>query len=125
MEDMLMGNRIKRDSIFIEAEALTDSNACITGELIGNYKDDSGRWIFVDSNGKRWQNLTSHLRNENYFDIINQYSMGDIIDYLFRRNLSYQTVMTEMLIDAIQTTFKETRIVCIEDIYSYMVKNLI
>ena len=125
MEDMLMGNIIKRDSIFIEAKALTESNACISGELIGNYKDDSGRWIFVDSNGKRWQNLTSHLRNENYFEIINQYSMGDIIDYLFRRNLSYQTVMTEMLIDAIQTTFKETRIVCIDDIYRYMVKNLI
>ena len=125
MEDRIMGNRIKRDSIFIEAKALTESNACISGELIGNYKDDSGRWIFVDSNGKRWQNLTSHLRNENYFEIINQYSMGDIIDYLFRRNLSYQTVMTEMLIDAIQTTFKETRIVCIDDIYRYMVKNLI
>ena len=125
MEDMIMGNRIKRDSVFIEAKALTDSNACITGELIGNYKDDSGRWIFVDPNGKRWQNLTSHLRNENYFEIINQYFMGDIIDYLFRRNLSYQTVMTEMLIDAIQTTFKETRVVCIEDIYRYMVENLI
>ena len=125
MEDMIMGNRIKRDSVFIEAKALTDSNACISGELIRNYKDDSGRWIFVDSNGKRWQNLTSHLRNENYFEIINQYSMGDIIDYLFRRNLSYQTVMTEMLIDAIQTTFKETRVVCIEDIYRYMVENLI
>lgn len=120
-----MGNIIKRDSIFIEAKALTDSNACITGELIGNYKDDSGRWIFVDPNGKRWQNLTSHLRNENYFEIINQYSMGDIIDYLFRRSLNYQTVMPEMLIDAVRTTFRETRVVCIEDIYRYMVKNLI
>ena len=125
MEVTIMGNRIKRDSIFIEAKALTDSSVCITGELIGNYKDDSGRWIFVDSKGRRWQNLTSHLRNENYFEIINQYSMGDIIDYLFRRNLSYQTVMTEILVDAIRTTFEETRVVCIEDIYRYIVKNII
>ena len=120
-----MGNIIKRDSIFIEAKALTDGNAGISGELIGNYKDDSGRWIFVDSNGKRWQNLTSHLRNENYFEIINQYSINDIALYLLHRNEDYQTVMTGMLVDAILTTFKETRVVCIEDIYRYMVENLI
>lgn len=120
-----MANRIKRDSVFIEAMALTDSSACYAGELIGNYKDDSGRWIFIDSNGKRWQNLTSHLRNENYFEIINQYSINDIALYLLHRNEDYQTVMTEMLIDAVQTTFKGTRVVCIEDIYRYMVGNLI
>ena len=120
-----MANRIKRDSVFIEAMALTDSSACYTDELIGNYKDDFNRWIFVDSKGKKWHNLTSNLRNDNYFEIVNQYSMEDIIDYLFRRNLSYQTVMTGMLVDAVKTTFKETRVVCIDDIYRYMVKNLI
>ena len=125
MEATIMGNRIKRDSIFIEAKALTDSSACITGELIGNYKDDSGRWIFVDSKGIRWENTISCLRNDDYFEIVNQYSMSDIIDYLLIKNKDCQTVMTEMLVDAIRTTFEETRVVYIEDIYRYIVKNLI
>lgn len=50
-----MGNRIKKDSIFIIAETLTDSSAFKAGETIGNYKDDN-RWITKDSTGKKWQN---------------------------------------------------------------------
>lgn len=73
-----MGNRIRKDSIFIVAETLTDSSAFKAGKVIGTYKDDN-RWVTTDTQGKRWQNLIGHLRNENFFKIINQYSMSDII----------------------------------------------
>ena len=119
-----MGNRIKKDSIFIVAETLTDSMAFKFGEIIGNYKEDN-RWIITDIKGKKWQNLISHLRNENYFKIINQYSMADIIYYLQSKNENYLTVMWEMLVDAVKTTFQETRINCIDDIYKYVSENLI
>ena len=74
-----MANRIKNDSIFIVARALTDSNAFKVGDVIGNYKDDSERWIAKDGNGKRWQHLITDLTNRCYFEIIGQYSMNDII----------------------------------------------
>ncbi len=35
-----MGNAIKRNSIFVVAETLTDSSVFNKGEIIGNYKDD-------------------------------------------------------------------------------------
>ena len=119
-----MGNRIKKNSIFVVAETLTDSSAFSKGEIIGNYKDDN-RWIAKDSNGKKWNNLLCHLRNENYFKIINQYSMSDIVYYLQSRNEDFLTVVWEMLVDAVKTTFKETRVTCIDDIYRYVSANLI
>ena len=119
-----MGNRIKKDSIFIVAEILTDSNAFKAGEIIGNYKDDN-RWIAKDLSGKKWNNLASNLRDRNYFKIINQYSMSDIIHYLQRKNVNYYMVMWEMLVNVVKTTFEETRVTCIDDIYKYVSANLI
>ena len=118
-----MGNRIKKDSIFVVAETLTDSITFKAGMIIGNYKDDVNRWIATDSNGKKWQNLICHLRNENYFKIINQYSMSDIIYYLQSKNENYLTVMGEMLIDAVKTKFREKTVTYIYDIYMYMSGN--
>jgi len=121
-----MGNKIKKDSIFVVAETLTDNSTFKVGMIIGNYKDDvNNRWITTDSNGKKWQNLICHLRNENYFRIINQYSMSDIIYYLQSKNENYLTVMGEMLTDAVKTTFRETRVICVDDIYKYITENLI
>lgn len=119
-----MGNRIKKDTVFIVAETLTDTNALKSGEISGNYKDDN-RWILTDSQGKRWQNLISNLRNENFYKIINQYSMSDIIYYLQSKNENYLTVMWEALVDAVKTTFRETRVTCIDDIYKYVSEHLI
>lgn len=119
-----MCNTIKRDSIFIECVALTDSNAFGAGECIGNYRKD-GMWIAKDSNGKKWRNLSKNLRNEHFYQFINQYSMNDIIYYLMEKNTDYQTVMWEMLVEAIETTFEEAIIYCIEDVYKYISENLI
>lgn len=41
------------------------------------------------------------------------------------RNTDYQTVMWEMLVEAVETTFKEARVTCIDDIYEYVVQHLI
>ena len=119
-----MGNRIKKNSIFIVAETLADSSAFKAGEVIGNYKDDT-RWIATDSNGKKWQNLIGNLRNENFFKIINQYSIEDIVYYLQGKNENYLTVMWKMLVDAVKITFAETRVTCIDDIYNYVSENLV
>lgn len=119
-----MANTIKRNTVFIECMALMNSSAFGAGEVLGNYKQDD-MWITKDSNGKKWRNLTSNLRNENYYKFINQYSMMDIVCYLMNRNVNYQTVLTEMLVDAIETTFDETRVCCVEDIYEYISKHLI
>ena len=119
-----MGNRIKKDSIFIIAETLTDSSTFKAGEIIGNYKDDN-RWIIKDSTGKKWQNLISHLRNANLFKIINQYSMEDIVWFLRERNENYLTVSYGFLVDAVKTTFQEARVTCIDDVYNYVLENLI
>ena len=70
----------------------------------------------------KWKEI---LRNENFYKFINQYSMSDIIYYLMDKNADYQTVMTDMLIEAIETTFEETRVCCIDDIYNYISENLI
>lgn len=119
-----MANRIKRNTVFIEVMTLTDSNAFGAGEAVGNMKID-GVWIAKDSNGKRYRNLVGNLRNENYFQFINQYSMSDIICYLMDKNVDYQTVMTEMLVDAVYTAFEETIVVCLEDLYDYITTYLI
>ena len=119
-----MANTIKRDTVFIECMALTNSSAFGAGECVGNYRKDD-MWIAKDSNGKKWRNLTANLRNENFYKFINQYSMSDIIYYLMDKNADYQTVMTDMLIEAIETTFEETRVCCIDDIYNYISENLI
>lgn len=119
-----MSNTIKRNTIFIECMALTNSSAFGAGEVVGNYKQDN-IWMVKDSNGKKWRNLIGNLRNENYYKFINQYSMMDIVYYLMNRNADYQTVATEILIDAIERTFDEAWICCVEDIYKYVSENLI
>jgi len=124
MEGKYMGNIIKKNSIFIIAETLTDSSAFNKGEIIGNYKDDN-RWIAKDLNGKKWNILLYNLRNDSFFKIINQYSIEDIVYYLQSKNENYCTVMWEMLVDAIKITFEETRVTCIDDIYRYVSGNLI
>lgn len=58
-------------------------------------------------------------------EFVNQYSMSDIIYYLMDRNIDYQTVMWEMLVEAVEITFKEARVTCIDDIYKYIVQHLI
>ena len=120
-----MGNRIKKDSIFIVAEALTDNSAHVTGEIVGNYKECDNRWITTDSNGKKWQIFISHLRNANLFKIINQYSMEDIVWFLRERNENYLTVSYGFLVDAVKTTFQEARVTCIDEVYNYVLENLI
>lgn len=120
-----MANSIKRTTVFIEVVALTNSTAFKAGEAVGNYKDDLNRWVATDENGKRWQNLAKNLRNENFYKFVNQYSMEDIIYYLMNRNVNYQTVMREMIVEAVETTFKEARVTCIDDICEYIVHHLI
>lgn len=119
-----MANTIKRNTVFIECMALTNSNAFGEGELFGNFRQD-GKWIAKDSNGKKWHNLTANLRDEKFYKFINQYSMNDIILYLMERNADYQTVYNGLLIEAIETTFEEAVVCCIEDIYKYISENLI
>lgn len=120
-----MANRIKRTTVFIEAVALVNSEAFKSGEKVGNYKDEFNRWIVTDGNGKRWRSLPGNLRNENFYKFINQYSMSDIVYYLMDRNEDYQTVLWESLVGAIETTFREERVNCLEDIYRYVVEHLI
>ena len=62
-----MGNKIKKDSILIVAETLTDSGTFKVGMIIGNYKDDVNRWITTDSNGKKWQNLHMSFKERKLF----------------------------------------------------------
>lgn len=122
--EVKMSNVIKRNTVFIECMVLVDNNLFAAEEVIGNYKHND-MWIVNDSNGKKWRNLTNNLRNENYFKFINQYTMMDIVYYLMSRDENYQTVLTEMLVDAIEKTFDEAWICCIEDIYKYISENLI
>ena len=120
-----MANRIKRASIFIEMTACTNSVAFKSGESVGVYKDELGHWITMDASGKNWRNLPKDLRNESYYEFVNQYSMPDIIYYLMDRNADYQTVMVEALKNAVETTFKEARVTCVDDIYKYIMQHLI
>lgn len=120
-----MGNVIKRDTVLIIVEAQTNSSAFCVGEIVGNYKDEYGRWIAIDSNGKRWRNLATNLRNENYYRFINQYSISDIVYYLTDKNIDYQTVMYEMLVDAIRETLDTIQVTTLDDVYKYISQNLI
>lgn len=120
-----MGNRIKRTTVFIEAVTVINTTALKADEVMGCYKDEFNRWVTTDENDKRWQVLPGNLRNENFCKFVNQYSMSDIIYYLMDRNTDYQTVMWEMLVEAVETTFKKARVTCIDDIYKYIVQHLI
>lgn len=119
-----MANVIKHNTVFIECMALINTNAFGEGELLGVFRQD-GRWITKDSNEKRYQVSTSQLRENVFCNFINQYSMNDIILYLMERNEDYQTVYTGFLIEAIETTFEEAVVCCIEDIYKYISENLV
>ena len=122
---MTMGNVIKRDTVFIEVMTMTSSSAYEPGEAIGIFKDVDYGWTSKDSKGNWWHMFIDHIRNENFYKVINQYSMSDIVYYLQERNSDYYTVMWDILVDAIKTTFRETKITCIDDIYKYIATNLI
>lgn len=119
-----MCNTIKRNTIFIEAIALTNSEAFKTNEIIANFKID-GMWLSKDSNGKKWRNLTGNLRNEHYYCFVNQYSLNDIIFYFIGKNEDYATVASGFFQEAIETAFNESVITCIDDLYKYISCNLI
>lgn len=119
-----MGNKIKKDTVFIEAVALTNSSAFNAGECVGHYLSD-GKWIAKDSTGKKWQSLVGNSRNENYYRFINQYSMGDIVQYLLDKVENYSTVAYGFLVEAVETALKETKVCCIDDICKYVTEKLI
>lgn len=121
---LAMGNVIKRNTVFIEATAVTNSCAYEKGTRIGLFKRDSD-WLSKRDDGKYWKTFISHIRNEHYYSVNKQYSIEDIVDYLRRRNRDYYTVMWEMIVDAINTTFDETEVKCIDDIYEYVNANLL
>lgn len=120
-----MANKIRKDTIFIEAVALTDNQAYVTGEVLGNYKDQYNRWITINSENKKYRNLVSNLRNDNMYKVVNQYSLYDIVNWLYMRNTDYQTVYVEMLVDAIKETLENVRCTNLEDMYRYIATNLI
>lgn len=117
-------NTIKRDTIFIETVALTKTCICEAGELLGFYKLENC-WATRDSNNKGYRGLVSHLRNGEYYKFLRQFSMIDIVDYLKFKDENYQTVSDERLVQVIETTFEETKVTCLDDIYNYIKKHLL
>lgn len=117
---------IHRSTIFIETEYLVDSLAFNQDDKVGYFKRED-KWLTKDKEDvhKTWRVFPSMLRNEALIKIIHQYSMPDIIYYIFSRNSDYQTVYWSMLEDAVRETFEETRVTCLEDIYEYISSNLI
>lgn len=115
---------IKRNSVFLSVEQLVDTNCSGSGEILGYHKDDN-RWLTKASDGKIYCAPPSSLRNDNFCRIINQYSMSDIIYYLMDKNPDYQTVPWELLEEAVDTTFRKSRLWTIEDIYNYITEYLI
>ena len=117
---------IHRSTIFIETESLVDSLAFNQDDKVGYFKRED-KWLAKDKEDvhKTWRVFPNMLRNEALIKIIHQYSMPDIIYYLFSRNSDYQTVYWSMLEDAVRETFEETRVTCLEDIYEYISSNLI
>ncbi len=120
-----MGNRIKRTTDFLIAKANLETLAFGCGEPIGIYKNEWGRWITTDTKGKGWQVLVAHIRNDALLTILEQYTYEDIAYWLQQRNPNYQTVMWDMLIDAIKTTLKETNVASLEGIYQYIAEHLL
>ena len=122
-----MENTIKRNSILVELMALTNNSAFGGGEVVSCHKDpEDGHWITTDSNGKKYQSFISHMRNENYYKLINQYSLEDIRYYLYDKYPDMQTVIWEMLRDAIYTALKETGYaMTIDSICKYIATELI
>lgn len=119
-----MSNVIKRSTLFMETIALTNCIPFIEGECAGFFKWQ-GKWVVKDSNNALWTIAAKHLRNEKLFQIVKQWTMDDIVLYLMDRNEDYQTVDSHILEDAINTALMEGKICCIEDLYEYIVENLI
>lgn len=120
-----MGNRIKKDSQVIIAKAKLKTQAFDREETFATYKDEWGTWVMTDSYGHHWSLLVSQIRNDDLLTILEQHSYSEIIYWLMERNSDYQTVMWDMLIDAIKTTIRETTIGSLEDMYKYISENLI
>lgn len=117
--------KLKRTSEIVEAIALTNSAAFSEGEVVVAYKTEQG-WLTTDSNGKKWFLFISHLRNENLFQEIKQYTKHDVALYLMEKNSDYQTVATDILMDAIDETLNANEYVSgIEDMYDYISTHLI
>lgn len=56
-----MGNRIPRKATRLDVTWLVDNN--VSSRHMVAVKDDCGRWIGTDDNGKEWYVLVGHLRN--------------------------------------------------------------
>lgn len=119
-----MGNVIKRNSVFIIGECLVDNTAFGEGEVVPFFRSDD-RWITIDSNGKRWRSVVSHMRNENCYRFVEQYTISDIVYYMWDRNSDFQTVFTEILVDAIKETLNTVYCTSLEDVYKHISENLI
>ena len=115
---------IKHNSVFLSVEQLVDTNCAGGGEILGFYKDGS-RWLTKASDGKTYRIPLISLRNDDFYKILNQYSMSDIIYYLMDKNPDYQTVLWELLEEAVNTAFRKSRLWTIEDIYNYITEYLI
>lgn len=118
-----MGNVIKRDTVFIEAVALTESSAFNVDDEVTFFKRDNN-WL-TRKDGKYYQTFISHVRNEHFYYVVNQYSIKDIVLMIQNRDESYCSVFWDFFVEAIETTFKETEIKCVDDICDYIMENLI
>lgn len=116
---------MKRNAILVELEQLVDTSSHGEGEIVCAFKIGND-WISMDSNGKRWRNLDRNLRNRKYYRPIKEMSIDDIIYELCKRDEDYFTVARGFIEEAIDTTFKESESIhIIEDVFEYIMKNLI
>lgn len=76
-----MGNIIHRETKAIKVKSLLDSTAMKAGQIAKVYKDDFDGWHYTDDNGTTWRLFISSLRNENYFEILEQHIDWTVITY--------------------------------------------
>lgn len=120
---------IKQNSKYVEAMALTDSAAFVAGELVVVWKDEHGRWITKDSNGKKWHLLTNHLRNDCFYKIIRQSKGIEVrpaaYDLMYMDE-NFQTVFWDFIIDAIENSLKDCgQFFSVRELHDHIVKNYI
>lgn len=116
--------KIEHDVVFISVESQINTDYIIKGEIFGLYKTNNV-WLHRQNEGKLLRAAQNIIQNDNYFKVLKQYSMSDIIYYLLDKHPDCQTVMWDMLEDAINTTFDEACLCTIDDICEYISKNLI
>lgn len=116
--------KIKHDTIFISVESQISNDYIIEGEVFGLYKTNNV-WLHRQNKCKLLRVTQNIIKNDNYFKVLKQYSMSDIIYYLMDKYPDCQTVMWEMLESVVNTTFDEVSLCTIDDICEYITKNLI